>query len=132
MFDLAQFRLDGRVALIIGASRGIGLGIARALHGAGAQIALAARSTADLEAASAELRGAGPDARAFPVDVRATAAVEALVEDVHRAFGRLDILVNSAGLNVRKPADEITQDDWTWSSTSTCGRCSSPARPPLG
>jgi NAD(P)-dependent dehydrogenase (short-subunit alcohol dehydrogenase family) len=111
-FELARFRLDGRVALVVGGSRGIGLGIARALHAAGATIALAARSAADLEAAAAALRADGPDARAFPVDVQQPGDVQALVTEVHEAFGRLDILVNSAGLNVRKPADEITQEDW--------------------
>lgn len=111
-FDFSQFRLDGRTALVIGASRGIGLGIARVLHGAGAEVALAARSTESLAAAAEELAADGPGASAFPVDVRSVANVLALVRDVGEALGRIDILVNSAGLNVRKPADEITQEDW--------------------
>lgn len=107
--DLARFRLDDRCALVIGASRGIGLGIATALHDAGARVALAARSAHDLAEAAGAL---GDRAAAFPVDVRAPGAVQRLVDDVHEAFGRLDILVNCAGLNVRKPADEISEEEW--------------------
>lgn len=110
--DLPSFRLDGRSALVIGGSRGIGLGIAQALHRAGARVALAARSSESLAEAAASLRSSGPDALAFPADVRSVAGVQELVRDVRAAFGRIDILVNSAGLNVRKPADEIDENDW--------------------
>ena len=111
-FDFSSFRLDGRTALVIGGNRGIGLGIAQALHGAGARIALAARSVESLEQAAQALGSEGPEASAFPVDIRSVAAVQSLVRDVHGSFGRLDILVNSAGVNVRKPADEISEDEW--------------------
>ena len=111
-FDFSSFRLDGRTALVIGGNRGIGLGIAQALHGAGARIALAARSVESLEQAAQALGSEGPEASAFPVDIRSVAAVQDLVRDVHGSFGRLDILVNSAGVNVRKPADEISEDEW--------------------
>ncbi len=97
---------------MIGGSRGIGLGIAQVLHGAGARVALAARSSERLAAAAEALRSTGPDASAFPVDVRSVAAVQGLVRDVHAAFGRIDILVNSAGMTVRRPADEIGEGDW--------------------
>jgi NAD(P)-dependent dehydrogenase (short-subunit alcohol dehydrogenase family) len=110
--DHARFRLDGRVARVVGASRGIGLGIAQALHDAGARVALAARSAEDLTAAAGALGSSGADAAAFPVDILSVAGVQMLVRDVHAAFGRIDILVNSAGLNVRKPADEVTEEDW--------------------
>ena len=111
-FDFSSFRLDGRTALVIGGNRGIGLGIAQALHGAGARIALAARSVESLEQAALALGSEGPEASAFPVDIGSVAAVQDLVRDVHGSFGRLDILVNSAGVNVRKPADEISEDEW--------------------
>jgi NAD(P)-dependent dehydrogenase (short-subunit alcohol dehydrogenase family) len=110
--DLARFRLDGLSALVIGASRGIGLGIATTLCEAGARVALAARSGDSLAAAAAALGASGQGASAFTVDVRAPGAVQQLVQDVHAAFGRIDILVNCAGVNVRKPADEISEDDW--------------------
>ena len=111
-FDLSSFRLDGRTALVIGASRGIGLGIAQALHGAGARVALAARSHETLLEAAKALGSDSRDVPVFPVDARSVPAVQGLVREVHAAFGRLDILVNSAGLNVRKPADEISEDEW--------------------
>jgi NAD(P)-dependent dehydrogenase (short-subunit alcohol dehydrogenase family) len=97
---------------VIGGSRGIGLGIAEVLHGAGARVALAARSSAHLTQAAAALGATGPEASAFPVDVRSVGAVQELVRDVHAAFGRIDILVNSAGMTVRRPADEISESDW--------------------
>ena len=109
---VSRFDLRGRTALVIGGSRGIGLGIAQTLHGAGARVALAARPSADLTAAAAELAAAGAAVAAFPVDARSVPAVQSLVRDVHAAFGRIDVLVNSAGVNIRKPADEIDQDDW--------------------
>jgi NAD(P)-dependent dehydrogenase (short-subunit alcohol dehydrogenase family) len=110
--DGPSFRLDERSALVIGGSRGIGLGIAHALHAAGARVALAARSSERLAEAAGSLRSSGSHALALPGDVRSVPGVRKLVSDAHTAFGRLDILVNSAGLNVRKPADEIDVDDW--------------------
>jgi NAD(P)-dependent dehydrogenase (short-subunit alcohol dehydrogenase family) len=105
-------RLDGRCALVIGASRGIGLGIATALHGAGARVALSARSGDALAEAARALSASGPEVLALPADIRSVSAVQQLVRDAEAALGQIDILVNSAGLNVRKPAAEIGEDDW--------------------
>lgn len=111
-FAFASLRLDSRVALVLGASRGIGLGIAQALAAAGADIALAARTAVDLEAAADALAREGSDARAFTFDATQTESVHELVHAVHRAYGRFDILVNSAGINVRVPAERVSEDDW--------------------
>jgi short-subunit dehydrogenase len=88
----------GRVAIVTGASSGIGLSVARAWAARGGQVALVARTEKKLEAAARDI---GPSARAFPLDVTDLEALEALPGRVHEAFGRLDVVVNNAGLNHR-------------------------------
>lgn len=102
-----SFRLDGRLALICGGSRGIGLGIARAMSAAGARILLAARASAGLEEAAASLGAA-----ACPVDMRQYEQISAWYDDVVARHGRPDILVNAAGITRRKPAEELSLEDW--------------------
>ena len=111
-FSFLSLRLDGQVALVIGGSRGIGFGIGQALAAAGADVGLAARTTRDLETAAGTLGRDGTDARAFTVDVADVESIRTLVARVHEAYGRLDILVNSAGLNLRAPAERVSEDDW--------------------
>jgi NAD(P)-dependent dehydrogenase (short-subunit alcohol dehydrogenase family) len=91
-----QRLLDGRVAIITGASRGIGAATARAFVDAGAAVALAARDAAALDALAHELSADGGRALAVPTDVTAPAAVQRLVEQTVRAFGRLDVAFNNA------------------------------------
>ena len=101
------FRLDGRLALVTGASRGIGLGIARAMAGAGARLVLAARPSKELDAAAAELGAA-----AAPVDLFQTERIAGWYQDVAVRHGSPDILVNAAGMTRRTPAEEISMAEW--------------------
>ena len=94
-----RFALDGRVALVTGGSRGIGLAIAKALAEGGATVALNARHADACEAAAAEIVAAGGTAIAVPGHVGDAATCEALVAEVMRQTGRLDILVNNAATN---------------------------------
>jgi len=94
-------RFSSKVAVVTGASSGVGAAAARQFAAAGARVALAARSADALEAIAAEIRGRGGEARAFPTDVSDAAACAALLNDVEAAFGGFDILVNNAGLNHR-------------------------------
>ena len=111
-FAMPSLRLDGKAALITGGSRGLGLGIALALAHAGADIALAARSTTELEEAAALIRAVGRRALIVPTDVSKVAEVQAMTTTAHDHFGRLDILVNAAGINIRQPFDTFTEADW--------------------
>lgn len=111
-FEMPSLRLDGRVALVTGGSRGLGLGMALALAHAGADIALAARTREQLEQAAELVRQAGQQALVMPADVSDVAAVRAAVQQTAAHFGRLDILVNGAGINLRQPVDTFTEADW--------------------
>ena len=91
----AAFRLDGRVALVTGASRGIGRGIAHALAEAGAAVACAARTADQIEAVAADIRAAGGRAEAFRLDVTRSDDIRAVVADVERRLGGVDILVKT-------------------------------------
>lgn len=109
---LDQFRLDGQVALVTGASRGIGRAIARGLAEAGADVALASRTVADLETLAAEIEGLGRRALVLPTDVGDPAQVRQMVERTVAGLGRLDIVVPAAGIPFRKPAVDLTESDY--------------------
>jgi NAD(P)-dependent dehydrogenase (short-subunit alcohol dehydrogenase family) len=104
--------LDGQVALVTGASRGIGHDLAVALGRAGARVAAAARSSGDGAAVVSELAAAGIDAAAIEMDLRDRQSIEAAVVATVARFGRLDILVNNAGLGTNHDALEATEAEW--------------------
>ncbi|MEJ2211405.1 MAG: SDR family oxidoreductase, partial [Anaerolineae bacterium] len=110
--DYPDFRLDDRVALVTGASKGIGYGLAKALAHAGAKVAVAARSIEALQKLAAEIRAEGGEAQPFALDVSDVVQIEETVKRVQWQFGRLDILVNNAGLGANHPALEVTEADW--------------------
>lgn len=107
-----SFRLDDQVAVITGASRGIGYGMAKALANAGAKVAVVARDTGCLATLADEIRDEGGEALVVSLDVRDVSQINAAFEKVRDHWGRLDILVNNAGLGANHPATEVTEVDW--------------------
>ncbi len=104
--------LAGKVVIVTGAGRGIGRSIALAIAARGGIVALAARSKDQLEAVCAEIRSAGGTAAVFPTDMHAEDAIRQLVTDVVAHFGRLDAVVNNAGIGLFGPLAETTTETW--------------------
>jgi len=105
--------LKGTVALVTGASRGLGRAFALALAEAGADLALAARSVDDLQLTAEDAAKHGVHAQAFPTDLREAGQIDALVEGATRAFGRIDVLVNNAGIaGAEKPVLDLERREW--------------------
>ena len=133
-FPLDQFRLDGRVALVTGGSGGLGEVFARALAGAGADVALLGRRVeAAQTVADAIANESGRRTLALAADVTNAEQVRAAVEKTRAELGRLDILVNRAGVNIRKPSLEFTLDEWrqvvdiNLTGTFLCSQAAAPA-----
>src|SRR6202049_655998 len=106
------FDLSGRVAIVTGTSRGLGQYMARALAKAGAYLVLTSRTRESLRTFEAEIKSLGRRAVSLELDVRKLDSIERMAAEAGEAFGHLDILVNNAGCNVRKPALDVTWDDW--------------------
>jgi 3-oxoacyl-[acyl-carrier protein] reductase len=104
--------LAGKVAVVTGASKGIGRAIALELAEAGAQLVVNARGQEALDAVAAEVRGRGAEVEVVPADVTTPAGTTAIIDATRRRFGRVDILVNNAGKGSPKPILEQTDDDW--------------------
>jgi len=110
--DYPDFSLDGQVALVTGASQGIGHDLALALAHAGARVAVAARQVGLLERLCAEIAAAGGEAAAVEMDLRDRGSIEAAVAATVERFGRLDVLVNNAGLGTNHDALDATEAEW--------------------
>ncbi len=106
------FDLTGKTAVVTGASRGLGQYLGRALARAGADLVITSRHLADLKSFQDEIEGIGRKVLPLELDVRDVDGIGRAAESAWSHFSKIDILVNNAGCNVRKPALEITPDDW--------------------
>jgi NAD(P)-dependent dehydrogenase (short-subunit alcohol dehydrogenase family) len=104
--------LTGKTALVTGASRGLGEGFARVLANAGADVAVTSRNVEALSKIQREIEAIGRKAVAVALDVRNQQSIRAAVAEAESRLGSIDILVNNAGCNVRKPALDVTWEDW--------------------
>lgn len=107
----SMFSLAGKIALVTGASRGLGQQFGRALARAGADLVITSRHRASLVDFEAEIQSMGRRALSLELDVRDPESIKRMVSDAE-GFGAIDILINNAGVNVRKPALDVTWDDW--------------------
>jgi 2-dehydro-3-deoxy-D-gluconate 5-dehydrogenase len=127
------FDLTGRVAIVTGGNGGIGLGMARGLAQGGASVMVAARDEAKNAAAVDELRALGAKAAALETDLTREEACKAMVQATVGRFGRLDVLVNNAGTNIRKQPEEYSLEEWyriletNLSSAFMCSQAAYPA-----
>ena len=107
-----RFDLSGKVALVTGASSGLGVHFARTLASAGAAVAIAARRADRLASLQAELQSAGNKAAAIELDVQSGKSVNAAFDAAEAALGPIDIVVNNAGISIVKPALDMPEEDW--------------------
>ncbi|HTA30542.1 MAG TPA: glucose 1-dehydrogenase [Candidatus Cybelea sp.] len=106
------FDLSGKVAIVTGTSRGLGQYLGRALAMAGADLVLTSREPATLKQFQQEIEAMGRKALALALDVRSHDSIQKMVQSAVEHFGKIDILVNNAGCNVRKPALDVSWEDW--------------------
>lgn len=107
------FKMTDQVALVTGGSKGLGTAMAAGLASAGANLALVSRNQAEVDAAAKEISDSfGVNARGYVTDVTDEAAVNAMVSKVHADFGRIDALINNAGINIRGSIEDLTYEEF--------------------
>lgn len=111
---MPEKKLEGRIALVTGASKGLGKAMSIALSEAGAKLALVSRDVAKMEETAAEIRQRGGHADVFRADVADEKSVLALEQEVAVRLGKVQILINNAGVNVRKSITDFTLDEWNF------------------
>ncbi len=109
---MTLFDLSGQVAVVTGASRGLGQSFARALANAGADLVITSRKRESLAPFEAEIKALGRRVVSLELDVRDEKSIHRMAADAEAAFGQIHILVNNAGCNIRKPSLEVTWSDW--------------------
>ena len=109
---LDKFSLKGKVAIVTGASRGMGKVMSLALAEAGADVVVAARTLMKLEALSEQIRSLNRNCLVYQIDVTEFDKIELMVKKTIDEFGKVDILVNNAGMNIRKMAIDLSQPEW--------------------
>ncbi|MGN7356394.1 SDR family NAD(P)-dependent oxidoreductase [Paenibacillus sp. SAF-054] len=107
-----NFSIQNKIAIVTGASKGIGYGLAKSLAEAGAIVAVMARSRDSLEQLVQEIADAGGEAKAYELDVRNVEQIQSVFAQVAKDFGRIDILVNNAGLGEGMAAEDVTEEYW--------------------
>jgi 2-deoxy-D-gluconate 3-dehydrogenase len=107
-----NFTLTGKKTIVTGASTGIGKGIALAMADAGADVLVTSRTLAKAEPVAAEIRAMGRQAVAYELDVRQVANIDAMMATAQAEFGRIDVLVNNAGINIIELAFDVTEAHW--------------------
>jgi 2-deoxy-D-gluconate 3-dehydrogenase len=110
--DWNSFGLEDQIAIVTGASQGIGRTLAIALAQAGADVALVSRTRSDLEAVAQEIEAAGRKALVMPADIRDVSQIRKRVDEVHTTFGKIDILINNAAWTATVEALEATEEQW--------------------
>jgi NAD(P)-dependent dehydrogenase (short-subunit alcohol dehydrogenase family) len=110
--DWISFGLEDKIAIVTGASQGIGRTLALSLAHAGADIALVSRTRSDLEPVAAEVEAAGRKALVIPADIQDVSQIRKLVDEVHTIFGKIDILINNAAWTATVDALEATEEQW--------------------
>ncbi len=110
--NMSEPKLTGKTALITGASQGLGKAMALALGGAGAKLALASRNRDQLNVVAQQVRALGTEAEVFVADVTDEPQVQRLAGEVSSRFGQVQILVNNAGINIRKAVTDFTLGEW--------------------